>query len=263
MPASNEQSEYNEEILDYLQLFRGEGFLSPGGAEETRRVLERVELAGKSVLEIGSGLGGCCLIIAAERGAEQVLGLDVEAGVIERARAAVETAGLSDTVKFQQVEPGPLPVDSAAFDVVFSKDAMCHIEDKAALYSELFRVLKPGGRLAVGDWLRDRDGAYSTAMQTFIETTGLSFFLDSLEGVKTKLRKAGFVDVEVVNRNVWFRNEARREAELLEGPLAEQVEALRGKDATDHSNECQHHMITVLDSGEFCPAHFFATKPGR
>ena len=52
-----EPPEYNDELLDYLQLFRGEGFLSPGGAEETRRVLDRVDIAGKDVLEIGSGLG--------------------------------------------------------------------------------------------------------------------------------------------------------------------------------------------------------------
>ena len=61
---STELPEYNEELLDYLQLFRGEGFLSPGGAEETRRVLDRVEITRRDVLEVGSGLGGCCLILS-------------------------------------------------------------------------------------------------------------------------------------------------------------------------------------------------------
>ena len=55
---STELPEYNEELLDYLQLFRGEGFLSPGGAEETRRVLDRGEITCKDGLEIGRGLGG-------------------------------------------------------------------------------------------------------------------------------------------------------------------------------------------------------------
>jgi SAM-dependent methyltransferase len=260
MNQHNGTAQYGDEILDYLQLFRGEGFLSPGGADETRRVLERVSLEEKNVLEVGSGLGGCCLIIAGEHHAEHVLGLDVEPTVVERARKAVKAAGLADKISFQLVEPGPLPVSSDSFDVVFSKDAMCHIEDKTALYAELFRVLKPGGKLAAGDWLRDSDVAYSVAMQKFVETTGLSFFLDSLNGVKVKLEQAGFSDVDVVNRNQWFRDEARREAALLEGPLAHTVEALRGKQVADHSNECQRLMIAVLDSGEFCPAHFFATK---
>ena len=261
MNRSNETPEYSEELLEYLQLFRGEGFLSPGGADETRRVLDRVDVENGNVLEIGSGLGGCCLIIAVERGATKVHGLDVEPVVIEKARETVAKAGLEQRITFQQVDPGPLPVDSNAYDVVFSKDALCHIEDKESLYGELFRVLKPGGHLAAGDWLVREDGPYSDAMRTFVETTGLSLYLDSLSGVKQKLSGTGFVDVEVVNRNAWFCEEARQEAKLLEGPLADRVESLRGKEATASSNECQHHMIAVLDSGEFCPAHYFGRKP--
>lgn len=258
---SETSAEYSDEVVDYLQLFRGEGFLSPGGADETRRVLDRVDVAGRRVLEVGSGLGGCCLIIAGERGAEHVLGLDVEPVVIERARRSVEAAGLADRVTFRQVEPGPLPVEDASFDIVFSKDAMCHIEDKAALYAELYRVLVPGGRLAIGDWLVRDHGPRSPEMDEFIGTTALSFHMDSLDGMAAGLTAAGFVDVEVVNRNEWFREEARREAELLEGPLAAEVAQLRGAEKTMSSNECQWQMIAVLDSGEFCPAHAFARKP--
>ena len=256
-----EPPEYNDELLDYLQLFRGDGFLSPGGAEETRRVLDRVDIAGKDVLEIGSGLGGCCLIIAREHEARQVHGLDVEPIVIDRAKRLVAEAGLQDRITFQQVQPGPLPVPSDTYDVVFSKDAFCHIQDKLGLYSELFRVLRPGGSIAIGDWMvRDEEG-HSSAMEAFIESTGLSLFLDSLTGVRTKLETVGFEEIDVVNRNAWFQQEARAEADRLEGELADAVVKLRGQEATESSNECQHKMIAVLDSGEFCPAHFFATKP--
>ena len=257
-----ELPEYNDELLDYLQLFRGEGFLSPGGAEETRRVLDKVEIAGKDVLEVGSGLGGCCLIIAGERDAQSVHGIDVEPLVINRAEQLVLQAGLQDRISFQHVEPGPLPVSSNSFDVIFSKDAFCHIENKSMLYSELFRVLRPGGSIAIGDWMvRDEQG-HSTAMRAFIESTGLSLFMDSLTGVKNNLESVGFTEVEVINRNTWFQNEARAEADRLEGELAAEVMDLRGQEATDSSNECQSMMIAVLDSGEFCPAHFFAKKPG-
>jgi phosphoethanolamine N-methyltransferase len=257
-----ESSEYNDELLDYLQLFRGEGFLSPGGAEETRQVLDRLDVAGKDVLEVGSGLGGCCLIIAREHEARQVHGLDVEPIVIDRAKRLVAQAGLQDQITFQLVQPGPLPVPADTYDVVFSKDACCHIEDKLGLYSELFRVLRPGGSIAIGDWMvRDEEG-HSSAMEAFIKSTGLSLFLDSLTGVRRKLETVGFEEIDVVDRNAWFQQEARAEAARLEGELAGAVVKLRGQDATDSSNECQHKMIAVLDSGEFCPAHFFATKPG-
>ena len=259
--SNTETPEYNEELLDYLQLFRGEGFLSPGGAEETRRVLDHVEIAGKDVLEVGSGLGGCCLIIAGEQDAKSVHGIDVEPLVISRAEQLVLQAGLKDRISFQHVAPGPLAVSSSSFDVVFSKDAFCHIEDKLMLYSELFRVLRPGGSIAIGDWMvRDEQG-HSTAMEAFIESTGLSLFMDSLTGVKKKLESVGFGEVNVVNRNAWFQEEARAEADRLEGELAAAVVDLRGQEATDSSNECQNKMIAVLDTGEFCPAHFFAKKP--
>ena len=61
--------------------------------------------------------------------------------------------------------------------------------------------------------------------------------------------------------DAWFQEEARHEAQLLEGPLANQVAGLRGKAVADSSNDCQQKMIAVLDTGEFCPAHFFARKP--
>ena len=260
--AHTEPPEYNDELLDYLQLFRGEGFLSPGGAEETRRVLDKVEIAGKDVLEVGSGLGGCCLIIVGEQDAKSVHGIDVEPLVIHRAKQLVLQAGLQDRISFQHVEPGLLPVSSNSFDVIFSKDAFCHIENKLMLYSELFRALRPGGSIAIGDWMvRDEQG-HSTAMGAFIESTGLSLFMDSLTGVKNNLESVGFTEVEVINRNTWFQNEARAEADRLEGELAAEVMDLRGQEATDSSNECQSMMIAVLDSGEFCPAHFFAKKPG-
>ena len=216
MSQSNKTPEYSEELLEYLQLFRGEGFLSPGGADETRRVLDRVDVENRSVLEIGSGLGGCCLIIALERGAKQVHGLDVEPVVIAKARETVAKAGLEQKITSQQVDPGPLPVDSNAYDVVFSKDAMCHVEAKESLYRELFRVLKPGGHLAAGDWLVREDGPYSDAMRTFIETAGLSLYLDSLPGVKQKLFRGpvlsmwmwstetpGFARKRVKRRSFW------------------------------------------------------------
>ena len=260
MPRA-EIPEYNNELLDYLQLFRGEGFLSPGGAEETRRVLNQVEISGKDVLEVGSGLGGCCLIIAGEQNAKSVHGIDVEPLVISRAAQLVSQAGLEYRISLQHVQPGPFALQSNSFDVVFSKDAFCHIEDKLMLYSELFRVLRPGGSIAIGDWMV-RDGASPSAlMNAFIGSTGLSLFMDSLTGIRGNLESVGFEEVNVINRNAWFQKEARAEADRLKGELATAVLALRGQEATDSSNDCQNKMIAVLDSGEFCPAHFFAKKP--
>lgn len=79
------------------------------------------------------------------------MGIDVEAGVLKRARTRVSEAGLEGRITLRQVEPGPLPFNAATFDVVFSKDSMIHIPDKEALFAEVFRVLKPGGWFAASD----------------------------------------------------------------------------------------------------------------
>ena len=58
-------------------------------------------------------------------------------------------------ITFQVVEPEqPLPFPDASFDVVFTKDAWLHVLDKPALLREVHRVLKPGGQLAGGDWMK-------------------------------------------------------------------------------------------------------------
>ena len=81
-------------------------------------------------------------------------GFDVEAPVIEAAQAArCANAAWPSVLDFVQAPPGPLPFADAAFDVVFSKDALLHVPDKDALFAEIFRVLKPGGVFAASDWL--------------------------------------------------------------------------------------------------------------
>jgi phosphoethanolamine N-methyltransferase len=110
--------EYDDTLIAMLELIWGEGFLSPGGPEAVREIVKGLDLAGKSVLDIGCGLGGVDMILAREYGAK-VIGLDVEQALIDRARDRVARAGLSDQVEARLCQPGPLPFESASIDVVF------------------------------------------------------------------------------------------------------------------------------------------------
>ena len=138
------RSQYSDTVLNEMQLLYGEGFLSPGGAEEVDAILDGVSLRGCRVLDLGCGVGGAAIRITRELGAETVLGLDVEERSLELANAKVKTAGLSDQVSFEFMEPGPIPVADESFDIVFIKDVFCHLADKRPLFSEVSRVLRKG-----------------------------------------------------------------------------------------------------------------------
>src|SRR4030095_14409212 len=122
--------QYAKNFTDALQFMWGEGFLSPGGPEEVAEMVAGIDLAGKRVLDIGSGLGGVDALLVTRHGAAQVVGIDVEPQLVGAARALVAGKGVTERVTVQLVEPGPLPFLDASFDVVFSKDAMVHIADK-------------------------------------------------------------------------------------------------------------------------------------
>lgn len=190
---SDHEDEYSEALIEMLQIIWGEGFLSPGGSAAIDRILEGCDLTGLKVLDIGAGLGGIDCILAEKYGA-QVTGIDIEEDIVTRAKQSISDKGLSNQIDIQLVVPGPLPFADASFDVVFGKDAWLHIEDKTSFFAEVFRVLKPGGRVICGDWLggveeRGKDFEY------FLELEGISYHLVTIEEYAEILAKAGFQDV--------------------------------------------------------------------
>jgi SAM-dependent methyltransferase len=122
--------------------------------EESHEIPQRLELApGCSVLEIGCGSGRYALYVA-EAARCNVLGVDLNAEGIRNANALAERQNLSGQVRFQQCDVSlPLPFADASLEAVYSNDVFCHIPGRLALLRELWRVLKPGGRMLFSDAL--------------------------------------------------------------------------------------------------------------
>ena len=252
---------YHGQMVAMLQVIWGEGFLSPGGAEEVARLVADADLQGVSLLDIGCGAGGIDLALVRNHGAAYVTGLDVEDTVLARARELIASARLADRIGLVKVAPGPLPFPPGSFDVVFSKDSLVHISDKHTLMSEVFRVLKPGGRFIASDWLIGHDGPPSEQMRSYIEAEGLDFGMASPARYLQAMRAAGFVEVSATSRNAWYRETARGELARLRGPLGAAAANIVGQEFVDQNIAIWSRMVPVLESGEHCPTHLRARRP--
>lgn len=254
--------EYDADLTALLEAVWGEGFMSPGGTDEVDRYLTGISLEGCSVLDIGCGLGGIDLHLIRQHGAARVTGIDVEANLIDSCRQLAEKYGVAGQTDFRLVEPGPLAFDDASFDAVTSKDSIIHIADKAALSADVFRVLRPGGWFAASDWLAGYDGEPSPEMQQYLEAEGLDFGLASAEVYRAALKSAGFEQIEVTDRNQWYRQRAREEREQLAGELYPKLKAATAPGFVDHEIVVWDTMIVALDQGQLRPTHLRGRKPG-
>lgn len=156
---------------------------------------------GDVVLDLGSGAGIDLLIAARRVGPSgRVIGVDMTDAMIERACGNIRQAGAAN-VEVRKGLIEHLPVDDASVDWVVSNCVINLSPDKPAVFAEIARVLRPGGRMRVSDIVADdlpevvrRDPAlYCSCIAGAI---GEAEYLDGL-------RRAGLVDVEVLERNVY------------------------------------------------------------
>jgi phosphoethanolamine N-methyltransferase len=260
---ASEPGEYDEGMLALLQLIWGEGFLSPGGADELSRLFEGTDIRGCEVLDIGCGLGAVDELLVTQYGASSVVGIDVDPALLEGLLARTERAGLTGRIRGVKVEPGILPFPDGHFDVVFSKDSLVQIPEKPALFVEILRVLRPGGRFIASDWLRGGTGAYSTEMMEYFRLEGIAYNMVTLEQSAAALSRAGFEEVEIRDRHAWYLELARRELAAMEGTLKPTIIGRLGSVRTEHFIANWRQLVLVLARGELRPGHLKAMRPSR
>jgi SAM-dependent methyltransferase len=165
-----------------------------------RRVLERAALReGERVLDLASGTGTLALAAARSAPGLRVIGVDGDPAILERARAK---AGRE--VTFDEGLSTDLPYEDESFDVVLSTLFFHHLTDQAKLRSaeEVRRVLRPGGRLVIGDVGRPQDPLMrAAALLTVQMLDGFDVTSGNVSGrLPGTLRDAGLEDVRVTDR---------------------------------------------------------------
>lgn len=121
------------------------------GAQATQELLNDSGFSKDSkVLDIGCGIGGPARIIAEKFGCK-VTGVDLTQEFIRTADLLSELVGLKDLTEFICADATDLPLEDESFDIVWTQHAQMNIKEKQKLYSEIYRVLKNGGRFIYYD----------------------------------------------------------------------------------------------------------------
>jgi arsenite methyltransferase len=121
---------------------------------------------GEAVLDLGSGSGTDVFCAAVQVGEDgRVVGVDMTAEQLDKAESLRAQAGFGD-VEFVGAHIEQLPFDDAGFDVVISNGVINLSPDKKRVFSEIARVLRPGGRAAIADIIAERHMKESTVCNT-------------------------------------------------------------------------------------------------
>jgi SAM-dependent methyltransferase len=185
---------------------------------------------GETVVDLGSGAGIDVFLAADSVGPTgKVIGVDMTPEMLERARKNAAKAGITNA-EFREGRLEHLPVESGTVDAITSNCVINLVPDKAVVFKEIARILKPGGRLVISDIILDK------ALPPEIEKD-IYAYVGCISGAAMRgayfemLKEAGLSDIEIVkdiDYGAVVIEHARDEAERLAAKAGVGLDALRG-----------------------------------
>lgn len=154
---------------------------------------------GETVLDLGSGGGIDCFLASQRVGADgYVIGVDMTPDMLTKANANKAKMGVTN-VEFRRGQIEALPVDDNTIDVIMSNCVINLSPDKRAVFSESFRVLKPGGRVSISDVVTE--GEFSPELRAQLDQwAGCVSGAIDVEIYTGIMREVGFVNIQVVDK---------------------------------------------------------------
>jgi SAM-dependent methyltransferase len=212
--------------------------------------------ADEHVLDIGCGIGGPARYIAYAHGC-RVTGIDLTPEFIAAAEQLNSVTKLSERVGVQCGSATDLPFAEATFDAAYSQNVVMNIEDKAAFYREAWRVLRPGGRLALSNLALGPAGPplYPVPWAERAETSFLTTPAESRALIEaTGFEIASFAETTETMLVFYV---AQRERIQREGPPALGVHLLMG----DRIKGMQRNVAQSMEEGRIVPVEILCRKP--
>jgi cyclopropane fatty-acyl-phospholipid synthase-like methyltransferase len=231
----------------------GEETIAEASAAMTRHLLDCCGVQpGQRVLDIACGFGGTLRTLA--RMGCRVAGIDISEVCVERARRTNAAAGLSDAIDIAVGDFHAIESDDRAWDAVFCQEALIHSPDRPAVFGEVFRILRHGGKFAISDILTAEGADISMVERAFARLGAAAGA--TVRDYQAMARGAGFDIVHLEERPEDIGTHYAKLAESLAEPVA-------GFDpeAAQSIRESIAHWQAALAGGHITWACFILRKP--
>lgn len=212
--VDRDSGQYSRDSIQKYELAYGRHFVSPGGREASRSLIERMALpAGSRVLDVGCGLGGSAFLMA-EMFDFTVDAIDLSHNMVAIAKERInEFPTLVDQVQIWQGDCMTL-TDSNAYEGIYSRDVFLHIEEKSSLFAVLFRALDAHGILLFTDYCCSQ-GPWDSAFSDYVEQHG--YHLCTVKQYESLLRNSGFEVMMASDITDSFICHCKEELKRIEG----------------------------------------------
>ncbi len=221
--------------------------------EESRAIPQLLGLTSDSfVLEVGCGSGGYALHLAETMGC-RLIGLDINEPGVRNANHLALARGLAAQVRFEQCDASKkLAFDDNTFDAVFSNDVLCHLPGRPEVLVEIFRVLKPGGRMLFSDALVIGGMVSHEEIAT---RSSIGFYVYSPPGENERLlERAKFQHIRVKDTTgsaahiaqQWYQAREKRKEELVAAEGITNFEGLQRFLACVHVLTSEKRLLRYL-----------------
>jgi ubiquinone/menaquinone biosynthesis C-methylase UbiE len=225
-----------------------------GGLEATQELAAHMELTpGLRLLDVGSGIGGPARYFAETYGCH-VTGVDLTAEFVNVATSLTEMLNLNHLAEFKQASALHLPFAPAAFDRAYMIHVGMNIAEKAGVFREVRRVLKPGGLFVIFDNMRMADGPFRYPLPWALDET--TSFVSEPRTYRNLLEHAGFAVERERDRSAYAVELTEQSMQKMakHGPPVLGLQLLMG----EKTPLMVRNILSMMKEGLVAPVELFA-----